>query len=325
MAEGTAILADVLGAALNELEEGIAVLDAESRVLWWNRSAESITGYLSADLLGRTLPSDAYEIDVHHHSALNHATLNQATLSVAEAQPQPGQLTAVQERPLLVHLHHRQGHSLPAMLRRKPLRDELGKRFGTLLRFHPVEEIDTLPHGVADEDGGHENRVEQSQADMEDRLDEAWREWSTNGVPFGLMWITIDQAALLRKTHGRDASEAMLGIVERTLLHGLRPTEILGRWGANEFLVVCHERTREMLDSHAHRIGSLARSADFRWWGDRVSLTVSIGVAQAEETDTLRCLLKRAQRAMEEGIHAGGNRVTFRKIMSAEDQKCSQL
>jgi diguanylate cyclase (GGDEF)-like protein len=210
------------------------------------------------------------------------------------------------------------------MLRRRPLRDAMGKRFGTLLRFHPVEEIDTLPHGAADEDGGHENRVEQSQADMEDRLDEAWREWSTNAIPFGLLWITVDQAAMLRKTHGRDASEAMLAIVERTLLHGLRPTEILGRWGANEFLVLCHERTPEMLQAHALHIGSQARTADFRWWGDRVSLTVSIGVSQAEDADTLRCLLKRSQKAVQQSIHAGGNQVTFKKTASAEEQKCSQ-
>ena len=315
MAETTEILAEILEAALQELEEGIAVLDVESRVLFWNRAAEAITGYISAELLSRTLPRDAYEIDAHHHAVLS---------ATETARQNATPVSGAKERPLLVNLHHRQGHSLPAMLRRRPLRNALGKRFGTLLRFHPVEEIDTLPHGAADEDGGHENRVEQSQADMEDRLDEAWTEWSANAVPFGLLWITVDQAAMLRKTHGRDASEAMFAIVERTLLHGLRPTEILGRWGTNEFLVLCHERTPEMLQAHAHHVGSLARTADFRWWGDRVNLTVSIGVAQAEEADTLRCLLKRAQRGMQESAYAGGNQVVFKKISSAEDQKCSQ-
>jgi diguanylate cyclase (GGDEF)-like protein/PAS domain S-box-containing protein len=313
MAERMEVLAEILEAALNELEEGIAILDAESRVLFWNFTAEAITGYRSADLLARALPENAYEIDARHH----------AVLSAAET-PVPGAapITVAKERSLLVNLHHRQGHSLPAMLRRRPLRNALGKRFGTLLRFHPVEEIDTLPHGAAEEDCGHENRVEHSQAEMEDRLDEAWREWSANAIPFGLQWITVDQAAALRKTHGRDASEAMLAIVERTLLHGLRPTEILGRWGANEFLVICHERAPEMLEAHAQHVGGLARTADFRWWGDRVSLTVSIGVAQAEEEDSLRCLLKRAQRGTQESVRAGGNQVLFKK--SAEGQKCSQ-
>jgi diguanylate cyclase (GGDEF)-like protein len=137
-----------------------------------------------------------------------------------------------------------------------------------------------------------------------------------------LLWISVDQAAMLRKTHGRDASEAMLAIVERTLLHGLRPAEILGRWGTSEFLVVSHERTVEMLEVHARHVMGLARTADFRWWGDRVQLTVSIGAGQAAEADTLRNLLKRAQYAMQESACAGGNRVT--KSSSTEERECSQ-
>jgi len=305
--------AEILAAAMSQLEEGIAVLDAASRVLFWNPAAEAITGYLSADLLSRTIPSDAYEIDLQHHAA--HA-------SHERAGPEKQENNGSTERPLLVILRHKQGHSLPAMLRRTPLRNALGKRFGTLLRFHPVEEIDTLPHGALDEDESRENRVESSQADMEERLDEAWQEWHTNAVPFGLLWITVDQAAMLRKTHGRDAACAMLGIVERTLLHGLKPTEILGRWGTHEFLVLCHERTPEMLDSHAHRLGSLARTADFRWWGDRVSLTVSIGAAHAAEDESLRSLLLRAQRGMQESTYLGGNHIVSKAFKGGRE--CSQ-
>jgi diguanylate cyclase (GGDEF)-like protein len=210
------------------------------------------------------------------------------------------------------------------MLRRTPLRDGLGKRFGTLLRFHPAEEIDALPHGATEEHGDHNNRMEQSQEDMENRLDEAWREWTNSAVPFGLLWINVDQAPMLRKTHGRDASEAMLAIVERTLLHGLRPTEILGRWGTHEFLVLCHERAAEMLEAHAHHISGLARTADFRWWGDRISLTVSIGAAQAAEAESLRCLLKRALQGMQESQYAGGNQVGMKGIHDSGGQECSQ-
>jgi len=303
---------EILAAALCHLEEGIAVLDAASRVVLWNPAAEAITGYLSADLLSRSLPANAYQIDAEHHAARS---------------SHPNDLGEKQEavpadRPLLVILLHKQGHSLPAMLRRTPLRDALGKRFGTLLRFHPVEEIDTLPHGGVDEDSDRENRVEDSQADMEERLDEAWQEWHTNAVPFGLLWISVDQAAALRKTHGRDASDAMLAIVERTLLHGLRPTEILGRWGTHEFLVLCHERTPEMLDTHAHRLGGLARTADFRWWGDRVTLTVSIGAAHAAEDESLRSLLLRAQRGMQESTYLGGNHIVSKAFKGGRE--CSQ-
>ena len=318
MTEEREMLAELLEMALDAMEEGIAVLGDQSRVLFWNHAAAAVTGYSGADLLARPLPVDFYRMDRHHQDATRSATPIEDTTDWTE------QAAGRTDRPALVHLKHCGGHVLPAMLRRTPLRNALGRRIGTLLRFHPVEEVDTLPHGNVEEDGS--KHVEHSQAEMEDRLDEAWQEWTTGQVPFGLLWITVDQAATLRKTHGRDASEEMLAIVERTLLHALRPTEILGRWGSNEFLVLCHERTSEMLMLHARHVVGFARTSDFRWWGDRVSLTVSIGAAQARQDEKLAGLLKRAQRAMQASQLAGGNEVVLQEKSLSDNGglECSQ-
>lgn len=306
----------ILEAALEALEGGIAVLDGQSRVLLWNPAAAAITGYLSAEMLARPLPVGLYEVDVHHHPLPEPSPAQSIHLASWDAAPLPGfeagreRMDALEQRAQFVHMRHSQGHVLPAMLRRLPLRDALGRRFGMMLRFHPVEHVDALPHGEMAEESSLETHVEHSQAALEDRLDEAWREWSCNGVPFGLLWINVDQAAVLRRTHGHDASEAMLGIVERTLAYALRPSEMLGRWGTHEFLVLCHERSEAMLVAHAQHVGALARTADFRWWGDRVALTVSIGAAQAGADETVGTLLKRAQSHMLASQRAGGDAVS---------------
>ena len=127
-----------------------------------------------------------------------------------------------------------------------------------------------------------------------------------------MLWITVDQAQGLRKTHGSGACEAMLEKVQRALAQGLRPAEEVGRWGDDEFLIISHERTAEMLAVHAQVLAGLARTADFRWWGDRVSLTVSIGAAQVGHGagEGLEQLLERARGAVESSIHAGGNCIT---------------
>ena len=174
------------------------------------------------------------------------------------------------------------------MLRKVALRNSCGEPAGAALLFYPVEEMDKLPHGET----GEGAEIERSQADMEDRLDAAHHQWLTSRMPFGLLWITVDQAQSLRKTHGRDACEAMLRTIEQTLLRQMKPAKCIGRWGYNEFLVLVHERTPELLVEHARRLAGLARTADFRWWGDRVGLTVSIGASQATEEDTLQSLLQ---------------------------------
>jgi diguanylate cyclase (GGDEF)-like protein len=204
------------------------------------------------------------------------------------------------------------------------LRDGLGTRIGKAILFHPAECLDALPHGATGED----KEVEASLEDLKERLEALYEDFAHGGLAFGVMWITVDQAHNLRRTHGAGACESMLKKVERTLAQGLRPAEHLGRWGEDEFLVISHERTAGLLANHSQVLAGLSRTADFRWWGDRVSLTVSIGAAQAESTGTLADLLDRARDAMISSCHAGGNRITAAPITAPtrapEDHSCSQ-
>jgi len=324
----------MLGATLDALDECIAVLDTRSCVIYWNDAAAEFTGHLRMNLLSRPCPSDLYKVSddhrcvddgcecgtgrgvsMHEYSGPKYSgqmyQQKSITLDPARAAEQ-----AELKRGVHVIMRHHLGHSLPAMLRNLPLRDAMGHRLGSVLLFRPAEELDAIPHGESMEGLG----LARSQAEIEDRLEAAFHEWKTNHVPFGLLWITIDQAAQMRRTHGRDACEAMLRIVEHRLAQGLRPSEVIGRWGSDEFLVVSHERTAEMLTKHGEHLAGLTRTADFRWWGDRVSLTASIGAAQATTgqagsaqssgTDTLSRLMLEAKQAMHSSVYAGGNHVT---------------
>lgn len=293
------ILIELLDSALNTLEEGFIVLDADSLVVAWNPTATKVTGFQRGEMLGRPLPEGFYEVDPEANSeedigfrVESHADHFHIT------RPAP---------PVAVQLFHHKGHTLPAMLLLTPLRDDLGHRFGTVVRFHPTEELDALPHGAAYREEDLNGPAERNVCNIEERLAAAWRKWDERHVPFGLLWVLVDQAEMLLKTHGRDASEAMLGIVERTLSHALRAGEILGRWGHHEFLVLCHERTAELLLLHARHLCELTHSADFRWWGDRVPLTVSVGAAQAGSQERLKTIMLRAQQAMERAQLDGGN------------------
>ena len=315
----------LLEAVLDSIEEGVILLDADARVAFWNQAATTISGYPRESLLGRSCPPGFYRLDARHQEDLQAFAESQQPVHGHFA---TGDLHSVtheaSNRPILVELRHRLGHLLPAMLKRTPLRDTLGIRIGSLLRFHPAEDSDQLPHG----DSGEGVGVEHSQAEMEDRLDQSWRDWSASGLPFGLLWITIDQAERLRKTHGRDACESMLQSMTSTIRHGLKPTEILGRWGDNEFLVLAHERTPEMLLEHARQLLGLTRTAEFRWWGDRVSLTASIGLAHASPGDTLSAVMQAAQKAMQKSLLTGGNRVSHPpdriQDTNRRSQSCSQ-
>jgi diguanylate cyclase (GGDEF)-like protein/PAS domain S-box-containing protein len=282
--------AELLEAALDSLPEGIALLGEDCQVVFWNQAAQTITGYAAMDTLGRPAPEPLH-------------LLLESSTALGEADPC---LCSEARRGAMVHTRHKLGHDVSTMARHLLLRDPLGKRIGLAVLFHPAEFLDALPHGDTGEDEG----IKASQVDLEDRLNSLFLDFVHGGPPFGVLWVTVDQAHDLRRTHGAGACEAMMAKVTHALAHGLRPGEHIGRWGEDEFLIVSHERNSAMLANHSQTLAGLARTAEFRWWGDRVSLTVSIGAAQADRTATLADLLQQAKAAMFSSFHAGGNQIT---------------
>lgn len=272
----------LMESTFDSLPEGVALLNNEGNVVMWNRAAGEITGKPHAEIVGRRMEE---------------TVMAQSANSLAESPEEHG---------AAVLLRHGLGHEVPAIMRRLVLRDESGERIGTAVLFHPAQRLDALPHGDSGEDRG----VEVSQEEFEERLRAEFEDFERGGQPLGVMWISVDQGEELRKTRGIAASEAMLAKMERVLAHGLRPAEELGRWGEDEFLVIAHERNAEMLSAHARTLAGQARTTDFRWWGDRISLTVSVGVAQAREGEPLTELLQQAREAMENCLRTGGNCVT---------------
>lgn len=277
----------LLESALDSLPDGLALLDLEGGVIFWNEAAEAITGYSSTDLLASAVPD----------------ALRPLLNARRDANSPAGRRS---DRGTVVRARHKLGHDLPVIARTLLLCDALGDSLGAATLFHPAERLDALPHG----DCAGDRDAEESQADLEERLQAAFEDSERSGQPFGVLWIAVDQGPELRKTHGAAACRAMAEKIRRAISGGLRPADELGRWSDDEFLVMAHERTPEMLAAHARTLAGLARTADFRWWGDRLSLTVSVGAAQAYPGESLPWMLIRAREATRASIREGGNRVT---------------
>jgi len=282
---------ELMEAALEGFAEGVALLDREGRVVFWNHAAEKVTGFPGIDVVSRVSPFGLQQL------------LAPSDPERADEASSPARA----QRQFLVHAQHHSGLELPLMIRRAMLRDGLGERIGVAIVFHFAESIDTLPHGESCEEAD----IEAAQAEIEEQARAAFEEFLKHDAPLGLLWIRLDQAHELRKTHGAKACETMIERIERTLTNGLRPSEEMGRWGDDEFLVLSHEPTAERLAAHGQSLAGLARTSDFRWWGDKLSLTVSIGAALALKSETLAELFKRAQAAMMASVHAGGNHATL--------------
>ena len=220
---------------------------------------------------------------------------------------------------------HKLGHCVPVIASTRILFNGLGERIGEAVLFHPVDSQDALPQSERSD----LSFAEGARADLLERLQIDYDDFERGGTPLGILRITVDQAQELRKTHGVAACQAMLEKIYHAVAHGLRPGEEIGYWDNDGFLVIAHERNAEMLAAHAQTLVGLARTADFRWWGDRISLAVSIGAAQvsSDPAESLTQMLQRAREAMENSMREGGNRATIAASCSGtndaqEDSLC---
>ena len=289
---------ELLESMVESLPDGVALLSSADELICWNQAAAELTGYEAIDLLGRVVPEGLEPL------------LGEA--GAAAAEQGAGHKSHLRIR-------HKLGHELPLVGMHLILRDALGGRIGRVVLFHPARQLDSLPRGEA----GDSASIAASQQELEERLDQEYDDFVSGGDRFGVLWIAVDPAAELRKTHGAAACQGMLDKLEHVVAQALRPGEILGRWGTEEFLIIAHERTPEMLSIHARHVAGLARTTDFRWWGDRVPVTVSIGVCQARRghTESLAALLQEAQKNLQLSRQAGGNAIT----PSAEGKTCLPL
>jgi PAS domain S-box-containing protein len=117
--------AELVEAALEVFPEGLALVDRNERVVFWNRAAELLTGHPGAQLVGRALPGPLEE--------LLGARCDERADTRRGPDPDGG---------LLVHVRHMRGHDVPAPARRMALRDGLGTRIGTAVAFHAAERLE---------------------------------------------------------------------------------------------------------------------------------------------------------------------------------------
>ncbi|MCD8492740.1 MAG: GGDEF domain-containing protein [Geovibrio sp.] len=98
----------------------------------------------------------------------------------------------------------------------------------------------------------------------------------------------------------------MLTEIAAALRRTLRSSDIAGRWGGEEFLVLCPETAAEDAVRLGERIKSSVACLETK---DSRQITVSLGVAQAEEQDTPDSLLFRADKALYQAKNTGRNKV----------------
>jgi diguanylate cyclase (GGDEF)-like protein len=118
--------------------------------------------------------------------------------------------------------------------------------------------------------------------------------------------IDVDYFKQTNDTMGHAAGDRLLKLISARIVENLREVDIPGRWGGEEFLVICPETDLRGATQLAEKLCQNIQATPF---GELGSKTVSCGVASVAADDNLDDLMKRADNALYAAKDAGRNQV----------------
>ena len=126
------------------------------------------------------------------------------------------------------------------------------------------------------------------------------------GRPLALLFLDLDRFKLLNDQQGHRAGDRALVEVAEALRAELRPSDLLGRYGGEEFIAmldgVVQEQAMQVATRLCRRVHRLEIPVN-----PEFMLSVSIGVAMRASVDTIDALIERADQAMYQAKVGGRN------------------
>lgn len=130
--------------------------------------------------------------------------------------------------------------------------------------------------------------------------------------PLCLIMIDIDHFKTFNDTYGHPVGDQVLRLVARTLEEGLRSTEMLSRYGGEEFAVIVPNIKLRDAEKVAQRLRERIAVKDIvnQSKNEKLGrLTISLGISQLEAGEPLSEFIDRADRALYKAKEAGRNTV----------------
>jgi diguanylate cyclase (GGDEF)-like protein/PAS domain S-box-containing protein len=284
------------------INDGLYVVSKDRVITYWNQAAERITGFHADEVVGKSCADD---ILTHVDDQGLNLCCGLCPLAATIADGEPRQTS--------VYLHHKDGQRIPVAVRAGRLVDEQGMVIGGVELFTDmssnaanelrVKELEKL--ALLDTLTQMANRHY-----LETELEGRYQEKKRHNLPFGLLFMDIDNFKLFNDTYGHEVGDMVLKLVSRTMIANARPFDLYGRWGGEEFVAIIRNVTTDELEVLGNRMRLLIEKSCLTHARQKHSVTISIGATLAREEDTPASLVKRADALLYQSKAVGKNRVT---------------
>lgn len=138
---------------------------------------------------------------------------------------------------------------------------------------------------------------------------------------YSVVLLDLDHFKSINDSHGHQAGDETLITVATWIENNIREVDVIGRWGGEEFLVICPntERCQALLLAEKLRAGIANLTIDHHF-----QVTTSIGVAMARPDSQVSDVLRLADKALYLAKANGRNRVESELSVPDSDRKGNQ-
>ena len=142
---------------------------------------------------------------------------------------------------------------------------------------------------------------------FEQRIAQEYARWRRYRSTLSLVLCDVDHFKKINDTYGHKAGDRALQGLVAVINKYLRTTDFLARVGGEEFVLILPETSCEQAMTAAEKVRASIENADFVYRGEQVHVTLSGGVAQFREGDSVDDVYQRADEALYRAKRGGRN------------------
>ncbi|MFJ2365229.1 diguanylate cyclase [Pseudomonas sp. NPDC087697] len=148
-----------------------------------------------------------------------------------------------------------------------------------------------------------------NRAAWSERLEHEIAQWQQHGNSLLLAMLDLDHFKRINDNYGHLAGDKVLKIIASVLSKRLRGTDFIARFGGEEFVLLVPNTPLTVGAKLAETLRAAIEACPFHFKGERVTITVSMGMTAFKAGEHSDLVLKRADQALYRAKNAGRNRV----------------
>ncbi|MBV4486168.1 diguanylate cyclase [Pseudomonas sp. SWRI153] len=148
-----------------------------------------------------------------------------------------------------------------------------------------------------------------NRAAWSERLEHEIQQWQQHGNTLSLAMLDLDHFKRINDSYGHLAGDKVLKIIATVLRKRLRGSDFIARFGGEEFVLLLPATPPAVGAKLLETLRAAIEACPFHFKGERVTITISMGLASFRVGEHSDLVLKRADQALYRAKNAGRNRV----------------